>query len=299
MTDVYETDLSPKSMAEAAYTAAVAQIAVRHDKTNRNRADDDTMDRGIDICEDEGGANNVSNSRKAGNDIDLGTSIKKIWKSSDIAVDEKLSETVGLLVGELDSLLEFGLGAFNDLDVTMRQLTQAKELAETRSREAQRLQLIDEQSRTSLSSLLRAVESSKVEARDSSRSAQVEARLRTNISTLRDERDKALNDLSDCQRKQSLLEEELRLTKLNLSRVTQEKNSMERYNQTAMSLSRTLDKNNSNTDMNYYKRKVAELSEKLHSQQDIIFKQNSTISELRGQSERSSSTGDKRFRTSY
>lgn len=74
---------------------------------------------------------------------------------------------------------------------------------------------------------------------------------------------------------------------------------MERYNQTAMSLSRSLDKNNSNTDMNYYKRKVAELSEKLQSQQDIIFKQNSTISELRGQSERSSSTGDKRFRTNY
>ena len=160
MTDVYETDLSPKSMAEAAYTAAVAQIAVRHDKTNRNRADDDTMDRGIDDSSERGigtntmkggGANNVSNSRKAGNDIDLGTSIKKIWKSSDIAVDEKLSETVGLLVGELDSLLEFGLGAFNDLDMTTRQLTQAKELAETRSREAQRLQLIDEQSRTSLS----------------------------------------------------------------------------------------------------------------------------------------------------
>jgi hypothetical protein len=160
MTDVYEPDLSPKSMAEAAYTAAVAQIAVRQDKTNRNRADDDTMDRGIDdssmrgigtnIIKD-GCANNFSSSRKDGNDIDLGTSIKKIWKSSDIAVDEKLSETVGLLVGELDSLLEFGLGAFNDLDMTTRQLTQAKELAETRSREAQRLQLIDEQSRTSLS----------------------------------------------------------------------------------------------------------------------------------------------------
>jgi hypothetical protein len=149
--------------------------------------------------------------------------------------------------------------------------------------------------------LLRAVESSKVEARDSSRSAQVEARLRTTVSTLRDERDKAINDLSDCQRKQSLLEEELRLTKSNLSRVTQEKNSMERYNQTAMSLSRSLDKNNANTDTNYYKRKVAELSEKVQSQQDIIFKQNNTISELRGQNKRSnvSTTGDKRLRTSY
>lgn len=138
-----------------------------------------------------------------------------------------------------------------------------------------------------------------MEAWDSSRSAQVEARLRANISTLRDERDNALSELSDCHRKQSLLEEELRLTKSNLSRVTQEKTSMERYNQTAMSLSRSLDKNNSNADTNYYKRKVAELSDKLQSQQDIIFKQNHTISELRVQNERPSTTGDKRLRTSY
>ena len=147
--------------------------------------------------------------------------------------------------------------------------------------------------------LLRAVELSKVEAQESSRSAQVEAKLRANIGSLRDERDKALNELSDCQRKQSLLEEELRLTKLNLGRVTQEKNSMERYNQTAISLSRSLDKNNSNIDTNYYKRKVAELSDKLQSQQDIIFKQNSTISELRGQNERLNVSSDKRLRTSY
>ena len=138
-----------------------------------------------------------------------------------------------------------------------------------------------------------------MEAQESSRSAQVEAKLRTNIGSLRDERDKALNELSDCQRKQSLLEEELRLTKLNLGRVTQEKNSMERYNQTAISLSRSLDKNNSNIDTNYYKRKVAELSDKLQSQQDIIFKQNSTISELRGQNERLNVSSDKRLRTSY
>ena len=44
--------------------------------------------------------------------------------------------------------------------------------------------------------------------------------------------------------------------------------------------------------MSYYKRKVAELSDKLQSQQEIIMKQNSTIAELRGQSE-------KRQRVSY
>ena len=145
-------------------------------------------------------------------------------------------------------------------------------------------------------SLLRAVESSKAEVRDTSRSAQVEARLRTNISSLRDERDKALVELSDCRRKQSLLEEELRTTKANLGRITQEKISMERDSRAAIFLARSLDNNNSN-DMNYYKRKVGELSDKLQSQQDLILKHNNTIVELRGQNELS--TGEKRFRESY
>ena len=145
-------------------------------------------------------------------------------------------------------------------------------------------------------SLLRAVESSKAEIRDTSRSFQVEARLRTNISSLRDERDKALVELSDCRRKQSLLEEELRTTKANLCRITQEKINMERDSRAAIFLARSLDNNNSN-DMNYYKRKVGELSDKLQSQQDLVLKQNNTIVELRRQNERS--TGEKRFRESY
>jgi hypothetical protein len=49
--------------------------------------------------------------------------------------------------------------------------------------------------------------------------------------------------------------------------------------------------------MNYYKRKVGELSDKLQSQQDLVLKQNNTIVELRRQNERS--TGEKRFRESY
>ena len=147
MTDVFDSDLSPKSMAEAAYTAAVAQIAVRYDQKNRNREeenevsnrgiDDDSSDLGhaiANIMNDGGGSNKVLD------DTDLGTYFK-----------EKLSETMRSLIGELDSLLQNGLGAFNELDMTTRHLTQAKEHAAMKSREAQRLQLIDEQSRTSLS----------------------------------------------------------------------------------------------------------------------------------------------------
>jgi len=183
------------------------------------------------------------------------------------------------------------------LDSTQRQLTQAKELAETKSREAARLQALDEENRSSLSNLLRAVESSKAEARNNSRTAQVEARLRKDMNDLRDDRDKALIELNESRRKQSLLEEELRMTKTRLTRVSQEKNSMERDSRAAISLARSLDNNNSN-DMNYYKRKVGELSDKLQSSNETIAKQNQTIAELRsggGKQGRS----EKRIRKSY
>ena len=129
------------------------------------------------------------------------------------------------------------------------------------------------------------MESSKAEARDSARAAQVEARLRADINSLREERDKAFSELSEYRRKLSLHEEDLRLTKSKLNRVMQEKLSMERDSRAAMSLAKNLDSANSN-DMNYYKRKVSELSDRLHSAQDFIAKQTSQITELREQRER-------------
>lgn len=131
--------------------------------------------------------------------------------------------------------------------------------------------------------MLRAVESSKAEARDDSRSAQVEARLRADVRSLRDERDRAIAEASDHRRRLALLEDELRLTKSRLGRIAKEKAGMERDSRAAISLARSLDHNNSN-DMHYYKRKVAELGDKLQAQQDLISKQMSTISQLRGQS---------------
>ncbi|KAL3789666.1 hypothetical protein ACHAW5_005517 [Stephanodiscus triporus] len=300
------SELSPMSMAQAAYTAAVAMMHT--DKNNRNR-EDATLIRAIESSDEGTVANHVGgkfsdSESRTGNDVSslAGLShhvgcerIDEIWKSGKGDVEKNLAETLHILVGELDSLVQCGLGAFYDLDATARQLSRSREYAVTKTREAQRLHSVDDQTRASLSCLLRAVESSKADARDTSRSAQVEARLRTNISSLRDERDKALRELSDCRRKQCLLEEELRTTKANLSRITQEKTSMERDSRAAIFLARSLDNNNSN-DMNYYKRKVGELSDKLQSQQDLIMKQNNTIVELRGQNERS--TGGKRFRES-
>ena len=222
--------------------------------------------------------------------------IEKIWQaSSSNSTNENLENTISLLVGELDSFIQCGLSAFKDLDSTQRQLKQAKELAETKSREAARLQALDEENRQSLSNLLRAVESSKAEARNNSRAAQVEARLRKDMNDLRDDRDKALIEVNESRRKQSLLEEELRMTKTRLTRISQEKNSMERDSRAAISLARSLDNNNSN-DMNYYKRKVGELSDKLQSSNETITKQNQTIAELRGGKQGRS---EKRVRKSY
>jgi len=103
----------------------------------------------------------------------------------------------------------------------------------------------------------------------------VEARLRQNVNTLRDERDKATTENDNLRRKLSLQEEELRLTKTKLGRVQQEKISIERDSRVAVSLARSLDNSTSN-DMNYYKRKVNELSDNLQRAHE-------EIRQLRGQ----------------
>ncbi len=138
-------ELSPMSMAHAAYTAAVA-------KNNRNRDD---------CAIDSPGEGNVTNhagslfpeswDNDAGRASNVGARIDEIWKSCKGDADATLAETLRLLVGELDSLVQCGLGAFHDLDATTRQLAQSREFAETRSRDAQRFHSIDEQSRASLS----------------------------------------------------------------------------------------------------------------------------------------------------
>jgi len=205
--------------------------------------------------------------------------IEDIWRSSSGAVETK-TQTMETILAEIDGLIGLGLGAFAALDSTKRALNQSKELVENRDREAKRLHSIDEQSRSTLSNLLRVVESSKEEARDSSRSAQVEARLRQNVNTLRDERDKAISENAANRRKLSLQEEELRLTKSKLSRVQQEKISIERDSRVAVSLARSLDNSNSN-DAAYYKRKVTELSDKLQIAHE-------ELRQLRGKKQRNS-----------
>lgn len=88
-----------------------------------------------------------------------------------------------------------------------------------------------------------------------SRLASIEARLRREASCLRSERDEAMADASDSKRKFSLLQEEVRMVKAKLGRVTQEKMKMERDSRAAMSLARSLD-SHASSDSDFYKRKV-------------------------------------------
>ena len=274
-----DMDQSPTTMAAAAMAAAVANRD-RQLKQNSN-------DVVIENKENDSVVISSSDPTKLFNEEEPPTinSIEQIWDGGN--AESNLSQTLSLLLSEIDSMVQSGLGAFHELDVANRQLIQSKELVETKSREATRMNAVEDQSRNSLSvrdcftkamtfnyctlisnlltfrhcssyytkKLLRAVESSKSEARSSSRSAQVESRLRATINTLRDERDNFQTEVSTYRRKLSLAEEELRLTKSKLTRVVQEKHSMERDSRAAISLARSLDNNNSN-DMNYYKRKV-------------------------------------------
>ena len=152
-----DDDLSPMSMARAAFTAAVAKME-RQDKNHR--VDDvAALNRAMDSSDEENMANRSTVAlfleSSKDNDVtrvsDVGARIDDIWKSGKGDAEANLAETLRLLVSELDSLMHFGLGAFYDLDTTTRQLAQSREFAETRSREAQRLQSVDEQSRASLS----------------------------------------------------------------------------------------------------------------------------------------------------
>ena len=107
-----------------------------------------------------------------------------------------------------------------------------------------------------LQNLLKAVEASKASARDASRAAQTEARLRGEVSTLRSDRDTALGQCAESNRKVGLLGEEVRLLKARVTRLTQEKIKVERDSRAALSLARSMD-SHAASDVDYYKRKVS------------------------------------------
>ena len=163
-------ELSPKSMAQAAYEDAVAKMSNDaygdneggggggHGRGGGNVVNVEKSNRG------ESGPNgreetfflntNLTNNNAVNGQHDekaMSSRIEDIWRSSGGTVETKITETMEIILSEVDGLVGLGLGAFSALDTTKRQLNQSKELAENRDREAKRLHSIDEQSRTTLS----------------------------------------------------------------------------------------------------------------------------------------------------
>ncbi len=154
-------ELSPKSMAQAAFEDAVANMSngsfgggegnhggggtgKEIDRSESAESREDTLLFSTSLTTN----NNVSveHDEKA-----MCSRIEDIWRSSSGAVETKITQTMETILAEIDGLVGLGLAAFSTLDTTKRQLAQSKELAENRDREAKRLHSIDEQSRSTLS----------------------------------------------------------------------------------------------------------------------------------------------------
>jgi len=156
-------ELSPKSMAQAAYEDAVAKMSGPYEgdhghggggnveKINRGgESAESVKQREETLLFNTSQTNNVVNMQH--DEKAMSSRIEDIWRSSSgNTVDTKITQTMETILTEIDGLVGLGLGAFSALDTTRRQLGQSKELAENRDREAKRLHAIDEQSRSTLS----------------------------------------------------------------------------------------------------------------------------------------------------
>jgi hypothetical protein len=146
-----------------------------------------------------------------------------------------------------------------------------------------------------LQNLIRAVEASKVEVRDSSRSALAEAALRAELAVVGTKKNEALGLAEEYKHKTSLLEEELRQVKMKHLRATQEKAKMERDQRATMSLAKSINQyhgtstSSSSGDVDFYKRKVADLTVRLQGMAGLLTEKERQIDELRAQNERSMS----------
>lgn len=136
--------------------------------------------------------------------------------------------------------------------------------------------------------LLHAVEASKTDARENSRTAVAEAGLRAELSFMLAKRDEAFGNAEESKRKATLLEEELRQVKTKLVRVTQDKIKMERDQRATLSLAKSLDSHVA-SDVDFYKRKVTELTSHVQGQNAVLAEKNRQVDEMRRQIERSMS----------
>ena len=251
---------------------------------------------------------------------DINEKLGSIWddakKGSEL--DKALEDTMALVSKQIEDLIRTGLEAFHRLENTSRELSLLKDQYNAKEEENERLRVAEEKSRVTVSvrkracelgteteryrnpksccvfcsyilqNLLRALEASRTETREQSRSAVSEAGLRAELSVMTSSRDEALGLAEESKRKSNLLQEELRQVKTKLSRVTQEKIKMERDHRATLSLAKSLD-NQGSADVDYYKRKVSELSSHVQSLNASMAEKDRQLQEMRRQIERNMS----------
>lgn len=113
-----------------------------------------------------------------------------------------------------------------------------------------------------------------------------EAKLRADVSVFKRQRDEAQSTAEESARKVTLLHEELHQNKTKLARVTQEKMKMDRDQRVAMSIAKSLENSAASADVDYYKRKVSELSGNLQSMYTTLAEKDRQLENLRSQLER-------------
>jgi chromosome segregation ATPase len=134
--------------------------------------------------------------------------------------------------------------------------------------------------------LLKAVETGQSHTCEKARVAMSEATLRADLRMLTKERDELLGQHEESQRQCALLEEQLGNIKTKLTRVNQEKIKLERDQRTTLSLAKSFD-NNASFDLDYYKRKVQELTGHVQGLNAVLGEKNRQIDEMRHSMERS------------
>jgi len=136
--------------------------------------------------------------------------------------------------------------------------------------------------------LLHASEKSHNDLQDASRAAITEAALRAELASVKSSRDIAAAGAEESKRKVLLLEEELKHVRKKLSTTAQEKMKMERDHRATLSLAKTLD-SQASTDVEFYKRKVAELANQVQGANAQVLEKDRQLEEMRRQMARNMS----------
>lgn len=134
--------------------------------------------------------------------------------------------------------------------------------------------------------LFQAVESAKTDTRQSSRSVVAEATLRVELAQATEEKNQALVTAAGHQRRVTQLEQASAQTKAKLTRVTQEKFKLEREQRVSQQLAQSADQHAA-TDVEFYKRKVTELTGQVQSLNAVVMEKNHLIEDMQRQIERS------------